>query len=146
MWLPSSCIVHFQQSTGWRAVIFTFQLKVRLSGDLRRQDLKRDFLKSWASLVAQWKRICLPVQETRVWSLGWKGPLEQEMATHSSILAWEDPMDRGAWQVTDNRVAQSPTRLHTHTPPQANSVLGKCAGRLLLDHFVAFPVLDVTIA
>ena len=65
MWLPSSCIVHFQQSTGWRAVIFTFQIrKVRLSGDLRRQDLKRDFLKSWASLVAQRKRICLPIQET----------------------------------------------------------------------------------
>ena len=29
------------------------------------------------------------MQETRVWSLGWKDPLEKEMATHSSILAWE---------------------------------------------------------
>ena len=28
------------------------------------------------------------MQETRVQSLGWEGPLEDEMATHSSILAW----------------------------------------------------------
>ena len=38
------------------------------------------------------------MQETWVWSLGWEVPLEKEMATHSSILAWEIPMDRGAWQ------------------------------------------------
>ena len=30
-------------------------------------------------------------QETRVWSLGWEDPLKKEMATHSSILAWEIP-------------------------------------------------------
>ena len=30
-------------------------------------------------------------QETRVQSLGWEDPLEKEMATHSSILAWEIP-------------------------------------------------------
>ena len=33
----------------------------------------------------------LPVQELQVWSLGWEDPLEQEMATHSSILAWKMP-------------------------------------------------------
>ena len=31
------------------------------------------------------------MQETWVKSLGWEGPLEKEMATHSSILAWEIP-------------------------------------------------------
>ena len=31
------------------------------------------------------------MQETWVQSLGWKDPLEEEMATHSSILAWEIP-------------------------------------------------------
>ena len=31
------------------------------------------------------------VQETRVQSLGWEDPLEKEMATHSSILAWKIP-------------------------------------------------------
>ena len=38
--------------------------------------------------VAQWQRICLPMQGMWVWSLGWEDPLEEEMATHSSILAW----------------------------------------------------------
>ena len=43
------------------------------------------------SLVAQTVK-CLPtVRETRVQSLGWEDPLEKEMATHSSILAWEIP-------------------------------------------------------
>ena len=37
------------------------------------------------------KRTHLPVQETLVWSLGQDDPLEKEMATHSSILAWEIP-------------------------------------------------------
>ena len=36
----------------------------------------------------------------RVQSLGWEDPLEEDMATHSSILAWRIPMDRGAWRVT----------------------------------------------
>ena len=31
------------------------------------------------------------MQETRVWSLGWEDPLEEGMATHSSILAWRIP-------------------------------------------------------
>ena len=38
--------------------------------------------------------------ETWVQSLGWEETLEKEMATHSSILAWRIPMDRGAWQAT----------------------------------------------
>ena len=33
----------------------------------------------------------LTVRETRVQSLGQEGPLEEEMATHSSILAWRIP-------------------------------------------------------
>ena len=30
-------------------------------------------------------------------SVPWEDPLKKEMATHSSILAWRNPMDRGAW-------------------------------------------------
>ena len=41
--------------------------------------------------MAQWQRSCLPMQETQVRSLGGKDPLEKEMATHCSILAWEIP-------------------------------------------------------
>ena len=45
----------------------------------------------WASQVAPWLRISLPIQEMWVLSLGWEDPLEKEMATHSSILPWEIP-------------------------------------------------------
>ena len=43
------------------------------------------------SLVAEWQRICLPRQETRVQSPVWEEPLEKEIATYSSILAWGIP-------------------------------------------------------
>ena len=42
-----------------------------------------------ASLVAQLVKNLPAVQKTRVRSLGWEDPLEKEMATHSSILAWK---------------------------------------------------------
>ena len=41
------------------------------------------------SLVAQLVKNMLAVQETWVRSLGWEDPLEKQMATHSSILAWK---------------------------------------------------------
>ena len=50
--------------------------------------------------------------------LGWEDPLEEGMATHSSILTWRIPMDRGAWRATVHRVTKSQTRLkqlNTHT-------------------------------
>ena len=40
------------------------------------------------------------MQETWVSSLGWEDLLEEDVATHSSILAWRIPKDRGAWQGT----------------------------------------------
>ena len=45
----------------------------------------------WASLVAQRLKHLPATQETRVQSLGREDPLEKEMATHSSILAWRIP-------------------------------------------------------
>ena len=50
-------------------------------------------------------------QEMQVQSLGWEDPLEKGMVTHSSILAWRIPMDRGAWRVTVQGVTKSQTRL-----------------------------------
>ena len=43
------------------------------------------------SLVAQMVKRLPAVRETRVLSLGWDEPLEKEMATHSSTLAWKVP-------------------------------------------------------
>ena len=47
------------------------------------------------------------MQETWVRSLGWEDPPEKGMAAHSSILAWENPMDRGAWQAIVHGVTKS---------------------------------------
>ena len=66
---------------------------------------------SWASLVAQMVNNPPAMWETWVQSLGWEDPLEEGMATHSSILAWGIPMDRGAWRATAHGVAKSQTRL-----------------------------------
>ena len=46
---------------------------------------------SWASLVAQLVKNLPAMQETWVRPLGWEDPLEEGMATHSSILAWRIP-------------------------------------------------------
>ena len=47
-----------------------------------------NYIYKWASLVAQLVKNPSTMQETRVRFLGWEDPLEKEMATHSSILAW----------------------------------------------------------
>ena len=65
----------------------------------------------WASLVAQMVQNHPAMQETWVQSLGWEVPLEEGMATHSSVLARRIPMHRGAWQATVHGVAKSQTRL-----------------------------------
>ena len=49
-------------------------------------------------------------QEPRVRFLGWED-LQEAMATHSSILAWRIPMDRGAWSATMHGVAKSCTQV-----------------------------------
>ena len=52
-----------------------------------------------ASLVAQTVKNPPAVQEIQVQSLGWKDPLEKEMAAHSSIIAWKVP-----WTVEPGRL------------------------------------------
>ena len=47
------------------------------------------------------------MQETLVQSLGSEDALEKEMATHSNILALENPMDRGAWRATILGISKS---------------------------------------
>ena len=60
-----------------------------------------------ASLVAQMVKNLPAMGETQVQFLGWGDPLEKEMATHSSVLIWQNPMDRGAWQATVRGVTKS---------------------------------------
>ena len=51
------------------------------------------------------------MQETWVRSLDWEDPLEEGMVTHSSILAWRIPMDRGASWATLHGVTKTQTQL-----------------------------------
>ena len=50
---------------------------------------------SWASLVAQTVKRLPAMWESRVQSLGREDPLEEEMATHCSTLAWKIPWTEG---------------------------------------------------
>ena len=49
------------------------------------------------------KKYLPAMQKTLVQSLAWEDLLEKSRATHSSILAWRIPMDRGAWWATVHR-------------------------------------------
>ena len=63
-----------------------------------------------ASLVAQMVKNPPAMWEAWVQSLGWEDPLEESMATHSSVLTWRIPMDRGAWWAMVHGVTKSGTR------------------------------------
>ena len=70
----------------------------------------RDHMLTTPSQGAQMANNLSTVQETGVQPLDWKDPLEEGMATHSRILAWRIPMDRGARWATVHRL-QSWTQL-----------------------------------
>ena len=86
----------------------------------RRSSLLRDRICiSWVFCIGRWilyqvaqlVKNLSATRKTWVRSLGWEDPLMKEMATHSSILAWRIPMDRGAWQATVHGIAKSWTQL-----------------------------------
>ena len=86
--------------------------------------VKKDWIYSkGASLVAQMVKNLSVMQETQVQSLGWEDPLENGMATHSSILAWSIPWTEepcglqsiGLQRVRHGWVTNTHTHTHTHT-------------------------------
>ena len=85
---------------------------------IRKQKLCGNIKKKLeASLVAQLVKNPPAMQETRVWFVGHEDPLEKEMTTHSSILAWRIPVDRGAWQAVVygvTKVRHDWATKHTH--------------------------------
>ena len=68
------------------------------------------------------------MQETQVLSLGKEDPLEKEMATLSSILAWKYPMDGGGWWATVHGVTKSRTQLSDFVSLQGAVVSSFCEG------------------
>ena len=55
------------------------------------------------------------VYETWVWSLGQEDPLAKDIAAHSSILAWENSVDRGAWRAIVHGIRKSQHNWETNT-------------------------------
>ena len=85
------------QRVGHNWVTFTFTFKV--------------------TLVVQLVKNLPTLQEIHVQPLDWEYPLEKAMATHSSILAWKNPMDGGAWQPIVYGVTSVGHDLATKPPP-----------------------------
>ena len=76
--------------------------------------------------MAQTVKSLPAMRETRVRSLCQEDPLEKGMGTHSSILAWKNPMDGGAWQSTVHGITKSRTRLNSFTFTFNKSGLNAC--------------------
>ena len=72
--------------------------------------ISREILITSNSLVAQMVKSLPAVRETHVRTLGWKDPLEKEMATHPSILAWRIPRTEEPGKL-QSMLSQSQTRL-----------------------------------
>ena len=67
------------------------------------------------------------MEEARIQSLGWEDPLEEETATHSSILAWKIPRTEetgGLWSMGLQRVGHD----LVIKPPPLGNLLAKCVG------------------
>ena len=91
------------------------------------------------------------MKESRAWSLGWEDPLEYEMATHSSILAWKIPWAeksgglqstglqrvRHGW-ATDSAHVCMCVRAHTHTHTHTHSIYTTPIDRYFFKHKVEF--------
>ena len=74
-------------------------------------------MKKWRHLVAQLVNCLSAMQETRVQSLGLEDPLEKELATHSSILAWKIPWTEkpdGLQSMESQRVRYTKQLTHTY--------------------------------
>ena len=103
-----------------------------------------------ASRVAQWWRTHLPIQETQYRSLGWEDPLEKEMATHSSILAWEIPGTEepsGLQSMGSQRVRHGSeneqqlfSELQKHKSPPRDNKRGFCFWECLAESQQIYPV------
>ena len=63
------------------------------------------------SQMALWLKNLPAIQEMQVQFLSWEDPLEKGIATHSGILAWRIPMNRGAWWAAVHGVTKSWTLL-----------------------------------
>ena len=100
-----------------------------MSNDKIEKVLKRNILYLFenayiyirVSLVAQLVKSSHAMQETRVWFLDGEDPLEKEMATHFSILAWEIPRTEEPWWAAVHGVTR--VRHNLLTKPSSPQVI-----------------------
>ena len=89
---------------GWRSKISNLFRFLWIEGLLKKTFyLVLGYSQLRASLVIQTVENLPAIWETWVRSLGWEDPLEEDMATHSSILALRIPIDKGTWWATVHR-------------------------------------------
>ena len=91
--------------------------------------------------MAQWPRTRLPMQETWVRSLGREDPLEEGIATYSSILVWEIPWTEEIWWATFHGVTKESDRrgLATKQQQQINLIMQKWLSKLFSISFNNLP-------
>ena len=103
----------------WRAIVHRVaksQTQLKQLG-MHAEDTLKLYQKITQVMVAQSVKNLPAMQETPVRSLGWEDPLKKEMANLSSILAWKNPIDRGAWWATVLGIARVRHDLATKPPP-----------------------------
>ena len=134
---PGSCTIEtafmYMYMYGW----------VPLLSAWNHHDLVKELFSNTASLVAQMVKNPPVVQDTWVWSLGQKDPLEKEMTTHSSILAWSIPCteEPGALQ---SMASQSRTRLSDYHSLQYKKKVGGKRKRKKETAFMALGSLETS--
>ena len=79
-----------------RSHLFMSVIEIRVRTLISPNVLYQPCYRHWSSLVAQRVKHLPPMQKTWLQSLGQEDLLENEMATHSSTLAWKNPTDGGA--------------------------------------------------
>ena len=94
----------------------------------------------WASLVAQLVKNPPAMKETPILFLGWEDPLKEDMETHSSVLAWRIPMDRGFWRTTTHGALKSGRQLGTaqHSTGPILLIITLCYYSVLVLIFLIF--------
>ena len=108
-WTTSAHIYMAGMGWEWSSVLDMLNLRCQWPVFLKQNVVYQ------TSLVVQWLRICLPMQETWVQSLGQEDPLEERMATRSSVLAWKSPWTEDPGRSTVHGVSESRTRLSNLT-------------------------------
>ena len=110
-------------------IFYPARLSFRFDGEIKsfqdKQKLREFNTTKPASLVAQMVKRPPTMWETQVRFLGQEDPLEKEMATHSSILAWKIPWmeEPGRLQSTGSQRVEHNRGLHFHFKPVSQQML-----------------------